>query len=85
MGEGVGNFLCYGDFPTGDTNDIASFLVPRGVILDRDLSTIHEVDLHEESQIEERGVAEEHETEPLWLEPSGEASVSLRVSESGIQ
>ncbi len=53
LGEGVGNFLCYGDFPTGEYNDPSTFLVPRGVILDRDLSTIHDVDLHEENQIEE--------------------------------
>jgi len=53
IGEGVGNFLTYGDFPTGDTNDTSTFLVPRGVILDRDLSTIHDVDLDEESQIQE--------------------------------
>ena len=53
MGEGVGNFLTYGDFPTGDTDDPSTFLVPRGVILDRDISTIHEIDLHEESQIQE--------------------------------
>lgn len=53
IGEGVGNFLTYGDFPTGDTNDASSFLIPRGVILDRDISTIHEVDLDEESQIQE--------------------------------
>ncbi|MEZ5721995.1 MAG: nickel-dependent hydrogenase large subunit [Paracoccaceae bacterium] len=38
MGEGVGNFLTYGDFPTsGDSWDPSSFLVPVGVILDRDL------------------------------------------------
>lgn len=53
IGEGVGNFLTYGDYPTGDTNDASSFLVPRGVILDRDLSTVHDVDLDEESQIQE--------------------------------
>lgn len=53
IGEGVGNFLTYGDFPTGDTNDASTFLVPRGVILNRDLSTIHDVDLDEESQIQE--------------------------------
>ncbi|MBZ0129613.1 MAG: nickel-dependent hydrogenase large subunit [Rhodobacteraceae bacterium] len=53
IGEGVGNFLTYGDYPTGDTDDVSSFLVPRGVILDRDLSRIHEIDLHAESQIEE--------------------------------
>ena len=53
IGEGVGNFLTYGDFPTGEADDLSTYLVPRGVILDRDLSTIHEIDLHEESQIQE--------------------------------
>jgi hydrogenase large subunit len=53
IGEGVGNFLTYGDFPTGDTDDVSSFLVPRGIILNRDISTIHDVDLDAENQIEE--------------------------------
>ena len=54
IGEGVGNFMTYGDFPTtGSMADPSTFLVPRGVILDRDLSTVHEVDLYEESQIQE--------------------------------
>ncbi len=53
QGEGVGNFLCYGDFPAKGMNDVASFLVPRGVILNRDLSRIHEVDLNAEDQIQE--------------------------------
>ncbi|MDQ2089730.1 nickel-dependent hydrogenase large subunit [Marimonas arenosa] len=53
IGEGVGNFLTYGDYPTGATNDVSSFLVPRGVILDRDLSTVHDIDLHAEDQIQE--------------------------------
>jgi len=53
QGEGVGNFLCYGDFPANGMNDVASFLVPRGVILNRDLSRIHEVDLNAEDQIQE--------------------------------
>ena len=53
MGEGVGNFLTYGDYPTGDTDDVSSFLVPRGVILYRDLSTIHDVDLDAENEIQE--------------------------------
>jgi len=53
-GEGLGNFLTYGDFPsTGLTSDRASWLVPPGVILDRDLSTIHPVDLSAEGEIEE--------------------------------
>jgi hydrogenase large subunit len=53
QGEGVGNFLCYGDFPGLGTNDVNSFLLPRGVILNRDLSKIHEVDLNAENEIQE--------------------------------
>ncbi len=53
QGEGLGNFLCYGDFPSHGINDPKSLLVPRGVILDRDLTTIHEVDLHDPGQIQE--------------------------------
>ncbi len=52
-GEGLGNFLCYGDLPSQTINDPDSFLFPRGVILDRDLSKIHEVDLDDEKQIQE--------------------------------
>ena len=53
QGEGVGNFMCYGDFPSGATDDISSLLVPRGIILDRDLSTIHELDLDDPEQVQE--------------------------------
>src|SRR3989344_4225319 len=53
QGEGVGNFMTYGDFPAKGTNDVASFLVPRGVILNRDLSRIHEIDLNADDQIQE--------------------------------
>ncbi|EGV33659.1 Cytochrome-c3 hydrogenase [Thiorhodococcus drewsii AZ1] len=52
-GEGLGNFLCYGDLPSVGSMDPASFLFPRGVILNRDLSTLHEIDLHDASQIQE--------------------------------
>jgi hydrogenase large subunit len=52
-GEGLGNFLCYGDLPSTGALDPESFLFPRGVILNRDLGTIHEVDLHDDSQIQE--------------------------------
>ncbi|GAB6052814.1 nickel-dependent hydrogenase large subunit [Magnetospira thiophila] len=53
QGEGLGNFMCYGDLPGRDINDVASFGLPRGAILNRDLSTIHEVDLHDAAQVEE--------------------------------
>ncbi|HSJ47299.1 MAG TPA: nickel-dependent hydrogenase large subunit [Gammaproteobacteria bacterium] len=53
QGEGIGNFMTYGDFPDKDMADIDSFLVPRGVILDRDLSRVHEMDLNADDQIQE--------------------------------
>jgi hydrogenase large subunit len=53
QGEGVGNFMCYGDFPMDASGDASNLLVPRGVILDRDISTIHEMDLNASDQIEE--------------------------------
>jgi len=52
-GEGVGNFLCYGDFPADGIWRSENLLIPRGIILDRDLSRLHDVDLHEESEIQE--------------------------------
>ena len=53
-GEGLGNFLCYGDLPSGSMLDAdPGFLFPRGAILDRDLSTVHEVDLHDDAQVQE--------------------------------
>ncbi len=53
QGEGIGNFMTYGDFPARGAGDIGSFLVPRGVILNRDLSKIHDVDLNADDQIKE--------------------------------
>jgi hydrogenase large subunit len=52
-GEGLGNFLCYGDFPTRDMGSPETFFLPRGAILNRDLSTIHPVDLDDPQQIQE--------------------------------
>ena len=53
QGEGVGNFMTYGDFPEQGTDDPSTLLFPRGAILGRDLSTIHEVDLDAEDQVQE--------------------------------
>ncbi len=52
-GEGIGNFLCYGDFPERGAADLSSYLIPRGAILDRNLNEIQEVDLNAEDQIRE--------------------------------
>ena len=52
-GEGLGNFMTYGDFPEKGMDDPSSFLIPAGVILNRDLSTVHELNLNAGDQIQE--------------------------------
>jgi hydrogenase large subunit len=52
-GEGLGNFLTYGDFPEKGMDDPSSFLIPAGAILNRDLSTIHDVDMNAADEIQE--------------------------------
>ena len=52
-GEGLGNFMTFGDFPATGMDDPSSYLIPAGVILNRDLSTIHEVDMNAGDQIKE--------------------------------
>jgi hydrogenase large subunit len=41
LGEGTHNFMAYGGYPEISINDPASLFVPRGIILNRDLSTVH--------------------------------------------
>ena len=52
IGKGFGNYMSYGDFPTNGYADMSSFKFPQGVILNRDLSKVHDVD-HRGDQIEE--------------------------------
>ena len=52
-GEGLGNFLSFGDFPEKGINDGKSLLIPAGVILNRDLTKIHPVDPRDPKQIQE--------------------------------
>lgn len=53
-GEGLGNFLTYGDYPQDDSADISSALfVPRGAIIGRDLSSIQPVDLRAPNEVQE--------------------------------
>ena len=53
QGEGLGNFMTYGDFPATGMDDPSSFLIPSGVILQRNLAEIHPVDLNADDQIQE--------------------------------
>jgi len=52
IGKGFGNYMAYGDFPTNGYADISSFKFPQGVILDRDLSKVYDVN-HRNEDIEE--------------------------------
>ncbi len=53
IGGGLKNYLAYGDLPTNGYNNTASFKLPRGIVLDRDLSKVHEVDGKDVEQIKE--------------------------------
>ncbi|MFD1314707.1 nickel-dependent hydrogenase large subunit [Namhaeicola litoreus] len=52
IGKGFGNYMSYGDFPTNGYADVSNFKFPQGVILNRDLSKVHDVD-HRNGDIEE--------------------------------
>jgi hydrogenase large subunit len=53
IGGGLRNYLCYGDLPTRGYGDPGGFKFARGIILDRDLSTIVEIDGRDKDQIQE--------------------------------
>lgn len=52
-GEGLGNFMTYGDFPVDGSNNPESYLIPKGIILNRDLSKIHDLDLNATDEVQE--------------------------------
>jgi len=53
-GEGLGNFLTFGEYPQDDSADPATNLfVPRGAILNRNLSNISPVDLRATNEVQE--------------------------------
>lgn len=43
-GEGVGNFLAYGEFPNDTVSNTENLWLPRGIILNKDLSKVHKVE-----------------------------------------
>jgi hydrogenase large subunit len=65
IGGGLENYLCYGDLPTNGFSDIGSFKFPRGAILGRDLSKVHEVDPKDDTGVQEF-------IDHSWYEYSGE-------------
>jgi hydrogenase large subunit len=52
-GEGLGNFLSFGDMPSKTVNDLDSFLFPRGVILNRNLGEVLPIDLADPDEVQE--------------------------------
>jgi len=53
IGGGLGNFMSYGDLPQTNIGDPASFLLPRGAILGKNLSEVLPVDPTDVGQIKE--------------------------------
>ncbi len=53
IGGGLENYLAYGDLPTNGFADISKFKFPRGIILNRNLNEVHEVDCSDPEQIKE--------------------------------
>lgn len=52
IGKGFGNYMSYGDFPTNGYADVSNYKFPQGIIVNRDLSKVMDVD-HRNADIEE--------------------------------
>lgn len=44
LGQGIGNYMSYGEFPEDDSGQPSAFYLPRGRIMGRDLSAVASVD-----------------------------------------
>jgi [NiFe] hydrogenase large subunit/hydrogenase large subunit len=44
VGQGIGNYMSYGEFPEDDSGQPSALYLPRGRIMARDLGTVHPVD-----------------------------------------
>lgn len=53
IGGGLGNYLAYGDLPTNGFGDPSSFKFPSGVILNKDISKVYDVDLRQDDEVQE--------------------------------
>ncbi|MCP3984001.1 MAG: nickel-dependent hydrogenase large subunit [bacterium] len=69
IGGGLGNYMAYGDLPQNPSGDPASFLFPRGAILDKNLAEVLPVDPLDPEEIQE-------EITHSWYKyPDGETSL----------
>ncbi|MFZ1530276.1 MAG: nickel-dependent hydrogenase large subunit [Ferruginibacter sp.] len=53
IGGGLGNFMSYGDLGTNGYRDPSSYKFPAGVILNKDISKVYEVDLRKDDEVQE--------------------------------
>jgi hydrogenase large subunit len=53
IGGGLGNYMVYGDLGTNGYRDPKSYKFPSGVILDKDISKVMEVDLRKDDEVQE--------------------------------
>ncbi|MEI7644811.1 MAG: nickel-dependent hydrogenase large subunit [Chloroflexales bacterium] len=53
IGGGLGNFLTWGEFPSGDIRDLKTLMVPRVAILNGDLNNLIEPDPNDASMMQE--------------------------------
>jgi hydrogenase large subunit len=53
IGEGLGNFLTWGELPAEDNGDTSKFLVPRAVILNRDIKNVQTPDPRDFAKMKE--------------------------------
>jgi hydrogenase large subunit len=53
IGKGFGNYMSYGEFPTNGYRDVSSFKFPQGVILDRDINNVQDVNHRDNEEIKE--------------------------------
>ncbi len=53
VGEGLGNFLTWGELPDTDNSDVSKYVVPRAVITGRDLGSIQEPDPRDFARMQE--------------------------------
>jgi hydrogenase large subunit len=53
IGGGLGNFMVYGDLPWNGYRDSSSYKFPSGVILNKDLGKLYDVDLRNDGDVQE--------------------------------
>jgi hydrogenase large subunit len=70
-GGGLSNYMSYGEYPTKGYGDPATFKIPRGVVLGRDLSTVHPVNPRDSQEIKE------YISSSWYSYPSGDDKVGL--------